>query len=64
MDDQPKRRPGRPVTTGTTPKRNIRIGTVWDEAAAIAAGRGETMTSVVEDALRRYVRRHQRDVTA
>jgi hypothetical protein len=56
--EQTKRRPGRPAT-GVTPKRNIRVGAVWDEAAAIAARRGETMTAVVEAALRRYVQRHR-----
>lgn len=56
--EQPKRGPGRPAT-GVTPKRNIRVGPVWDEAAAIAARRGETMTAVVEAALRRYVQRHR-----
>lgn len=58
MDEQEKRRPGRPAT-GETPKRNIRIGPVWDEAAAIAAERSETMTAVVERALQRYVARHR-----
>jgi hypothetical protein len=59
MDEQetPRRR-GRPAT-GVTPKRNIRIGNVWDEAAAIAEARGETMTAVVEAELRRYVKRHR-----
>lgn len=42
------RRPrGRPAT-GVTPKRNIRIGAVWDEVAAYAAEDGETMTAVIE----------------
>lgn len=57
-----KRRPGRP-RTGVTPKRNIRVGQVWDDAAAIAAGRGETMTAVIERALQRYVARHRPEVT-
>lgn len=51
-------RRGRPPT-GVTPKRNIRIGPVWDQAAEIASARGETMTAVVEAALRRYVARHR-----
>ena len=56
-----KRRPGRP-RTGVTPKRNIRVGQVWDEAAAIAAARGETMTAVIERALQRYVTRHRPEI--
>ena len=31
-EDPPRPRRGRPPTTGTTPKRNIRIGDVWDRA--------------------------------
>ena len=53
-----KRRPGRP-RTGVTPKRNIRVGRIWDDAAAVAAERGETMTAVVARALERYVVRHR-----
>lgn len=49
---------GRPAT-GQTPVRTMRVGTIWDEAKAIADARGEKMTAVVEDALRRYVRRNQ-----
>lgn len=55
---EPRRR-GRPPTTGITPKRNIRVGAIWDEAAAIAASRGEGMREVIERALRSYVRRHR-----
>jgi hypothetical protein len=53
-----KRKPGRP-RTGVTPKRNIRVGQVWDDAAALAAARGETMTAVVERALKHYVTRYR-----
>lgn len=60
MDTEQKRPRGRP-RTGVTPKRNIRIGPIWDEAAAIAARRGETMTAVIDAALRRYVARHRQD---
>lgn len=50
--------PGRPPT-GTTPLRSIRIGDpVWQPAKQIAAQRGETLTSVIERALRAYIRRH------
>jgi hypothetical protein len=55
MEPEEKRPRGRP-RTGVTPKRNIRIGEVWDAAAALAATRGETMTAVIERALRRYLR--------
>lgn len=58
MTDEEKRPRGRP-RTGVTPKRNIRIGKIWDEAAAIAADRGETMTAVIERALHGYVKRHR-----
>jgi hypothetical protein len=59
MDEEAEKRPrGRP-RTGVTPKRNIRVGGIWDEAAEIAATRGETMTAVVERALQRYVSRHR-----
>lgn len=45
--------------TGRTPIRNVRISDrVWDEAKAIAAERGETLTAVIEQALRRYIQRH------
>ena len=54
-----KRPRGRPAT-GKTPVRTTRIGPIWDEAAAIAAERGETMTAVVERGLQRYVTRHRR----
>ncbi len=53
-----KRKPGRP-RTGVTPKRNIRVGQIWDDAAALAAARGETMTAVVERALKHYVTRYR-----
>jgi len=56
-----KKRRGRPAT-GVTPKRNLRVGPVWDEAAAIAEARGETITDVarpiLERGLRRYIRQH------
>lgn len=51
---------GRPAT-GQTPVRTMRIGGIWDEAKAIADRRGEKMTAVVEEALRRYVRKHATD---
>lgn len=54
------RGPGRPAT-GQTPVRTMRVGSIWDQAKAIADARGEKMTAVVEDALRRYVRRHTTD---
>jgi hypothetical protein len=51
-------RRGRP-RTGVTPKRNIRVGHIWDQAAAIAEARGETMTAVIERALHSYVNRNR-----
>jgi len=53
--DTPKRR-GRPPT-GETPKRYIRAGQVWDDAAALAHAQGETMTAFVIRALEREIRR-------
>ncbi len=58
MSEPEKRKPGRP-RTGVTPKRNIRVGQVWDDAAALAKARGETMTAVVERALKHYVTRYR-----
>lgn len=43
---------GRPPT-GVTPKRNIRLGEVWERGEELAALLGITMTAYVEDALRR-----------
>lgn len=56
MSEQPeeKRGRGRPAT-GVTPKRNIRVGDVWDQAEVIARGDGETMTALVSRLLRGYV---------
>jgi hypothetical protein len=59
VDTPPVRRPrGRPRTTGETAVRSVRIGQVWDEAAAVARTRGETLTAVITRALRAYVKRH------
>lgn len=38
-----------------TPARAVRVGVLWDEARAVAARRGETMTAVIIRALRAYV---------
>jgi hypothetical protein len=54
-----KRRPGRPAT-GQTKPRSVRVGDVWDEAHAIALGRGDKFAEIIEAALRRYVQRHRR----
>lgn len=51
---EPKRGRGRPAT-GVTPKRNIRVGDVWDQAAELAEADNETMTSLVTRLLHRYV---------
>ena len=55
----PKRRPGRPAT-GQTPVRTVRIGSVWDRCAELAAERGEKMTALVERALIAEERRLER----
>lgn len=49
-----KRKPGRPAT-GVTPKRNIRVGDIWDRSEELAAEDGETMTKLVTRLLHRYV---------
>lgn len=55
--EETKRRRGRPAT-GVTPKRNLRVGPIWDEAAAIAAERGDgNMTQLVTRLLTEYVQR-------
>lgn len=64
-DSTPKLR-GRPAT-GQTPKRYIRAGHIWDEAAEVAAERNETMTALVVRAIEREVkrlRRHTNDAAA
>ncbi len=48
-----KRKPGRPAT-GVTPKRNIRVGEIWDRCEELAAADGETMTKLVTRLLVRY----------
>jgi hypothetical protein len=46
--------------TGKTPIHNFRAPKdLWDEAAAIAEARNETMTDVLVRALRAYIRRHR-----
>jgi hypothetical protein len=56
-----KRPRGRPAT-GVTPKRNIRVGDVWDQAEEIAKqASGETMTALVTRLLHGYVREHRQD---
>lgn len=61
MTSTPPRKPGRPAT-GETPKRNIRVGQVWDDAARIAEQHGETMTVLVARLLDNYVRRHRAEL--
>lgn len=51
-----KRARGRPAT-GITPKRNIRVGAIWDEAEKVAKRRQETMTVFVIRAIEREVQR-------
>lgn len=52
--EQEKRGRGRPAT-GVTPKRNIRVGEIWDEAEAIAKDRGENMAQLVTRLLHTWV---------
>jgi predicted transcriptional regulator len=41
------------------PARAVRVeDELWNAAKAIAAERGESLSDVMRDALRRYVRRH------
>ena len=43
-----------------TPVRTVRVDRdLWATAKAIAGTRGETISAVINDALRRYVKRHQ-----
>lgn len=57
-----RKRTGRPrgTTTGETPIRHVRIGTLWDRGKELADQRGTTMTALVEEALRREVARLER----
>lgn len=58
MIETPKRGRGRPVTTGTTPKHNLRIpDALWNEASALAAERGETTTALILRAMEREIAR-------
>jgi hypothetical protein len=42
-----------------TPARSVRVGEpLWEAAKTAAASNGETVTDVITDALRRYVKRH------
>lgn len=46
-----------------TPHRTVRVpDEVWDEALRIAHDRGETVTDVVQRALRRYIREFGDDI--
>lgn len=51
-----KRGPGRPPT-GVTKKRDVRVGDIWDEAAAIAKTDGEKMPALITRLLHEYVAR-------
>lgn len=59
MEQESKRRPGRPAT-GVTPKRNVRIGAPWDRAEELAKQLGMKTTAYVEEALRRENARVER----
>ncbi len=60
MEEQREhRRRGRPAT-GKTPLRNVRIAdALWHPARDAAEANGETVTAVIERALRRYVADHE-----
>ncbi len=57
------RRRGRPAT-GITPKRNVRIGPLWDDCEAQARDDDETMTAFVVEALTRELARRRRRLRA
>lgn len=61
MEEQEPKRRGRPAT-GQTPKRNVRIGQVWDDGEELAHALGMTMTAYVERALRRENPRAAREL--
>lgn len=43
-----------------TPLRNVRVADdLWRRALAVARKRGETLTAVICEALRRYVAEHE-----
>lgn len=49
--------------TGKTPIRNVRSpDNVWLTAKRIAENRGETLTAVIDRALRRYIRDHSKEL--
>ena len=55
--DSPRRGRGRPAT-GITPKRNVRVGEVWDQVEELAGQQtGEAMTDVVKRLLAAELRR-------
>lgn len=49
-----KRGRGRPAT-GVTPKRDVRVGDIWDQAAELAAADGEKMPALITRLLTEYV---------
>lgn len=48
---------GTQVGVAVTPKRNVRMGPLWDLCAQAATDHGETMTAFVERALEAELRR-------
>lgn len=58
MSETEKRPVGRPVTTGTTPKRGIRItDELWTALTAAAKAEGTDATSLTRDFYSWYLRR-------
>jgi hypothetical protein len=59
-DESPRRRGRPPLPDGQKPKRDIRIGSVWDDARAAAEKNGERFAVFVERALTREIQRQER----
>lgn len=58
MSEDEKRPVGRPVTTGTTPKRGIRIADdLWTEVGAATRAQGTDVTALTRDFYAWYLRR-------
>jgi hypothetical protein len=61
-ENETPRKGGRPKgsATGQTKLRTLRIGPLWDRGQTMAKARGLSMTTLVEEALRREVARLER----
>lgn len=57
-EEETPRRRGRPVTTGTTPKRSLRIpDDLWDELTAQAKAEGADVATLTRDFYAYWLRR-------